>query len=140
MKTMSGIPISEAMIQAEVYHQCRLLGIAVALELSVPHGRLDIAIFNKACTHIMGIMEVKKSDMAKRQTKQCFRYESIGLPFILVTRTGIRDAVKWASTLSGGLSLDEINSMSVPIHLQGSRYKRRRRSDFEWDEDLNIKG
>lgn len=143
--TTPRVPLSEAMIQAEIYHQLRLRKIKVALELTVPHGRLDVAIFNHECTHVTGIIEVKKSDVPLKNSRQIRRYESIGLPFMVVNRFNLMKSISWAESLTGGMLLSDILSLEVPIEHRRFRKPPRiggRNSypvDRYLDEDLNFK-
>ena len=70
---------SEANIQAEFYHECRLLGVNCLLELNTPVGRLDIAILNKDCSAIVAIVEVKRGYF-NLKSNQFERYRSLGVP------------------------------------------------------------
>lgn len=71
--------LSEALIQAEFYHHCRLLEVPCTLEWQVAVGRLDAIIFDRTWTRCHAIVEVKKrGDQFK--TRQIARYKKIGVP------------------------------------------------------------
>lgn len=77
--TARDIAKSEAMIQAEFYHQCRRIGLPVFLELSTPIGRLDIAILNQPLNGVVAIVECKAA-WGKQDYAQINDYRRIAAP------------------------------------------------------------
>ena len=90
---------TEATIQAEFYHHCRLKGIQCALEYSAvlhsvdgtisPRSRFDIVILNRDKTKVWAIIEVKKEENHSHEytwykTEQGEKYKQYGLPIYLV--------------------------------------------------------
>jgi|SRR5581483_1088575 len=76
--------LPEVNIQAEIYHQCKLLNIHCILELRLKTYRPDIIIFKN--DQIIGIIEVKNHvrDYSNRpESKQAIKYKSLGYPFYL---------------------------------------------------------
>ena len=106
---------SEATIQAELYHQCRLIGLRVALELKTSVGRLDLVILSdREC--VQAIVEVKKMKPFY-ETLQVRRYKTLGIPVFDLWR--IEDCASMALTLAGvngdGVPLSVINSQSFKL-------------------------
>lgn len=126
--------LSEANIQAEFYHHCRLLGIKCVLELSTPVGRLDIAILNQEKTHLLAIIECKKESREIRDySKQFRKYKTIGVPVIGLNK--MCDAETLARRvlvefITGGIALSDVKSVQ--------RIKSRRRFNPETDLDESI--
>ena len=90
---------TEATIQAEFYHQCRLKGIQCALEYSAfirfvdgrrsPISIFDMVILNRERTKVWAIIEVKKDETHSHEytwynTEQGKKYKKYGLPIYLV--------------------------------------------------------
>lgn len=73
---------AEANVQAEFYHQCRLLGLNCELEMSTPVGRLDCAILSEDADRLLCIIECKREDrlIPMWETRQIKRYKTIGVP------------------------------------------------------------
>jgi hypothetical protein len=109
---------SEATIQAELYHQARLAGLRVALELVIvlptymakyPPARTklraDLALFHGGL--VVGLVEVKKplppeGLMDKRgEVRQREAYDSTGLSWVYCRGLGeIPDTLRWLATLA----------------------------------------
>ena len=90
---------TEATIQAEFYHQCRLKGIQCAVEYSVvkcfvgggssSRSIFDLVILNKERTKVWAIVEVKKDETHSYEytwynTEQGRKYRQYHLPIYLV--------------------------------------------------------
>lgn len=73
---------TEANLQAEFYHACRLIDLPVSLEVSTPAGRLDCAILDANRTMLLAIVEVKDSPTAflGGESLQIQRYKTLGVP------------------------------------------------------------
>lgn len=73
---------TEANIQAEFYHQARLINLPVVLEFRTPVGILDVAILNIMRDGIVAIVECKRSQTPKFNSEswQIKRYKRIGVP------------------------------------------------------------
>ncbi len=73
---------SEANLQAEFYHACKLLGLQCALEVSTRAGRLDAVVLSACRGRILAIVEVKKHGFAflNGHSSQIRRYKSLGVP------------------------------------------------------------
>lgn len=70
---------SEAMFQAEFYHQARKIGLPVFLEFATPVGRLDIVVFNRPMDSVVAIIECKRN-ATLRDRLQADAYLKIGAP------------------------------------------------------------
>lgn len=87
MKFKPNSRLSEANIQAEIYHQCKMYHIKCYLEYKHEHSRFDVVIVWK--DEIVCIIECKsyKTDKSgKTNTKQHAKYSQYSLPVFLVTR------------------------------------------------------
>lgn len=72
---------TEANLQAEFYHACRLIGQELALEVLTPRGRLDILLLSKDRKRGLAIVEVKpKAYYFTGCQNQIERYKKLGLP------------------------------------------------------------
>lgn len=71
--------LTECTIQVEFVRQCWDIGINCAPEITIPHGRLDAAIFDHTWTRMLVIVEIKTFQIY-RTNKQINRYKMIGLP------------------------------------------------------------
>lgn len=74
------LPISEAHIQAEFYHQARLRMVDCLLCANTTAGVPDVLILNRY-KKIVAIIEVKR-DPSLFDDDQIARYESLGLPVL----------------------------------------------------------
>jgi hypothetical protein len=139
-------PISEANIQAEFYHQCRLLGVPCVLEFITPAGRLDAAILNASLSRVLAIVECKR-DGARVRPYQIARYERVGVP--VHTLCSKDAAAGLAESLhrefigrpipdTWGVSLEAIKNI-VPLKRRGGRINRRKVRYVELDPDLIIR-
>ena len=114
---------SEALFQAEFYHQARKIGLPVFLELTTPVGRLDIAVFNRPMDAVVAIVECKR-DPRSQDRLQADRYLKIGAP--LYWCCSMEDAARLPPLLMeeyyefSGVKLDTI--MSMPRVSPESRY------------------
>lgn len=73
---------SEANLQGEFYHACRLLGVQCALEVSTRAGRLDAVVLSDDRARILAIVEVKKHAFSflNGHSSQIIRYKRLGVP------------------------------------------------------------
>lgn len=71
---------SEAVIQAEFYHQCRLIGLPCTLEWGSALGRMDLVVFNRQWTHVLAIVETKRWYTPNPSSRQIARYKKSGAP------------------------------------------------------------
>jgi hypothetical protein len=73
---------TEATLQAEFYHACRLIDLTCALEVTTPAGRVDCMILDKTKTMLLAIVEVKDSPTAFLNSSlvQIHRYKTLGVP------------------------------------------------------------
>lgn len=99
---------NEANITAEFYHQCRLLGIQIALEVTIPFGRIDIAILNKKRTHLIAIIEAKK-DGRPFDHNQIERYKQLGVPVYGLNR------IEHAKRLALTIERNELWRFGMPL-------------------------
>jgi len=77
--------ISEANIQAELYHELRLLNIPAYLQYRIDDCVFDMIILDKKKENIIAIVEVKswsKNGKPKINGKQYEKYIAYGLPLI----------------------------------------------------------
>ena len=73
--------ISEAIIQAEFYHACRLIGLPCLLELTTPAGRLDAVVVSSDFKRMLAIVECKHNEHGKVFfSRQIKRYKALGVP------------------------------------------------------------
>src|SRR5271169_7045453 len=70
---------AEANIQAEFYHQCKLIGLECRLEVTTPVGRLDAVILAPGLQRVLAIVEVKR-EAASFEQRQIERYKTLGVP------------------------------------------------------------
>lgn len=92
MKFINSRRISEANIQAEIYHQCKLNSINCYLEYKVPgnkpRSRLDIVILDND-DNITLIIEVKSyivDKLPNLNTRQIRKYLKYGIPIVVIGR------------------------------------------------------
>jgi DNA-binding MurR/RpiR family transcriptional regulator len=79
--------ITEANIQAEFYHQCRLKGVECYLEYKHEQSRFDaIIIKNNDVVLIVEFKSYKTDKKGKTKTKQLDKYRQYGIPVLLITR------------------------------------------------------
>lgn len=77
--------ISEADIQAEFYHCCRVLSLACTLEFSTQMGRHDVFILNSDCSLVLAIVECKRpAYKGNGESWQFKRYRLLGVPVYLL--------------------------------------------------------
>lgn len=94
--------IAEANIQAEAYHQLKLLNIPCYLEYKVDNCRFDMVLVSKDRFHILAIIEFKshgekrlKRNPGITKGKQYNKYMQYGLPLLhCTTMRGIPDLIK----------------------------------------------
>ena len=81
--------ISEANIQGEFYHYCRVLDIPCYLEYKHENSRFDAVICDPQRDEILIIVEIK--NMIRKHnnwnTKQLIKYKKFNLPLILIDRS-----------------------------------------------------
>lgn len=85
--------IAEANIQAEVYHQLKLLNIPCYLEYKVDNCRFDIVLLSKDLKNIIAIIEIKSHSEKRvnskkgilKTGKQYQKYNQYGLPLLYCT-------------------------------------------------------
>lgn len=141
-------PISEANIQAEFYHQCRLLGVPCVLEFITPVGRHDACIFSPDFTHLRAIVECKNNrcGMFNPASRQYQRYKSLGVP--IYDLCSMDKALELAALIKTiycdryskpGRLVSEIQAL--PKQYRSGRNKRRpkRVAYIDIDEDLIIR-
>lgn len=136
---------TEATLQAEFYHACRLLEIPCILELETPAGRLDAAILNSAHTALLCIVEVKRNEYSLRNgnSPQLVRYRKLGAPVLTLTHKDnphtlaqfIKDAAYTGTPLSHIQTLTHIKE-----HRRQERKASRAKRLYErWNENLNFR-
>ena len=88
MKYIEPARLPEANIQAEFYRQCKYNGINICLEYKHYKSRFDAIVYNdnKKIIFIIEIKSYKTNKSPKTKTKQMKKYESYGVPVILITR------------------------------------------------------
>lgn len=80
--------ISEANIQAEFYHQCKLATVKCYLEYTLDNCRFDAIIYNES-NEIVFIVEFKSYKTFKPEitsTKQIEKYKKHGIQIIMISR------------------------------------------------------
>src|SRR4051812_28490794 len=71
----------EANTQAEFYHQARLIGLPILLELATPLGRHDIAILRPDKSGVVALIECKRQGRrVYGNSRQIQRYKLLGVP------------------------------------------------------------
>jgi len=128
---------SEANVQAEFYHQCRLIGLPVALEVTTPVGRLDVAVLNATGDGCVAIVECKKAAcMISAELGQVRRYKKIGVPVYGLTDKqrcrGLAKTIQEKHAADPGVGFAAV--------LEMPRIGRPRRIPQQWRDNLNIKG
>ncbi|WMX12387.1 hypothetical protein [Aureispira sp. CCB-E] len=80
--------ISEANIQAEFYHQCRLYKIPFYLEFKYENSRFDGVVFDTKTHEILIIVEFKSKVKSKKEynTLQIKKYKKYNLPIIVIDK------------------------------------------------------
>lgn len=134
---------TEANIQAEFYHACRLIDLPVSLEIRTPAGRLDAAVLSHDRLHLLAVVEVKRNkyQFHDGKSRQIVRYKALGVP--VYGLHGDQDAHKLAATIktaegnSPGKPLAEISKM---IFLrEGRRQERLNRRVARFNENLIVR-
>lgn len=70
---------TEASIQSEFYHWCRVIGLNCCPEFHTPVGRLDAAVFSPGWDRLLAVVECKRPGRHVGR-KQLERYKTIGVP------------------------------------------------------------
>ena len=142
---MPKLPRNEANVQAEFYHQAKLIGLNCILEWTTPKGRLDIAILNSQETKVFAIIECKRSERPRwKSSRQFARYSKLGVPVLALQKT--EDATALARQMLSLTTGVASHSVSVDSILESEKERRiarrpkNRRTAYLWmDSDLNIK-
>lgn len=134
---------SEATLQAEFYHHCRLIGLPIELELSTPVGRLDCAIFSEDRQTLLCIVECKKPDRIcpMSESNQIRRYKTLGVPVYGLwkwERAAIL-AAKIKAANHPGKPIAEVMLTPKPIRRRNPYRVRINGRRLILDSDLNIK-
>lgn len=125
--------ISEATIQAEFYHQCRLIGLPCVLELSTPRGRLDCVILSADGLRALAIVEVKRRVM--RHTRQIQRYKGFGIPVFGLWQ--FDRAAKLASQLKR--QHYDTNAPGITIDAMMNAEHKLRKFELSLDESITLR-
>ena len=88
MKSPKDYLHSEALVQAEFYHQCRLAGVPVALEVTTKVGRLDAVVLSECREWALAIVECERYK-ANPNTRQLGRYGTLGVPVYVLCRISL---------------------------------------------------
>jgi hypothetical protein len=138
---------TEATIQAEFYHQCRLLGLTCVLEYTTPVGRLDAVVFAEGLSAIIAGVECKRprthsgtrrNEVALENSRQLQRYRSTGITMFTLIR--FEDAERLARLIKDMLQSATAEPTSLDRVHSTERPKRRRRVRYvEPDEMLLIR-
>lgn len=135
---------SEALVQAEFYCNCKSLGMNVALQVTVPVGFLDVAIFNSDWTRLLAIVECKRMTRIGPDVGywQMERYKRLGVP---VHKLNSRDSMGLARAIKDsehvGVAWEVIKAMprrKRRIRING-RLRSRTIDPLELDEDVNFR-
>ena len=136
---------TEANLQAELYHACRLIGLQVAVEVTSSFGRFDVLILSDDRKRGIAIVEVKQENwqFSHGTTPQIRRYKLSGLP-VYGLAAG-KDPHKLALSLKEkhskdiGIELKKLDAVGKPYqHLRRTQARRARHERLK--ENLNIKG
>lgn len=137
---------AEANLQAEIYHQARLAGLPLALEVTTPAGRHDAVVLNPSHSHLIALIECKRSALSfTGKSSQIERYKRLGLPLYTVSNSDSPALFvqRLITELSGktGATIAQIEAMD---HLKKDRLERRKfrkKSRVrKLDPDLLVKG
>lgn len=78
---------TEATIQAELYHLCKLASLSCACQVVTPAGVLDVLVFDPEKREAIAIVECKatkeKAQRANR-SRQVARYKTLGVPVLTI--------------------------------------------------------
>jgi hypothetical protein len=88
MKLIIKSRITEANIQAEFYHSCKMNGINCYLEYKIDGCRFDAVIYDNT-NEILAIVEIKSyitDKEPRRNTKQIKKYSLHSLPIFMISR------------------------------------------------------
>lgn len=120
---------AEANLQAEFYHACRLIELPCVLEVHTPAGRIDAAILNKARTHLLAVIEVKRDRSAfmDGRSQQIQSYKQLGLPVYGLAQGDdphrLARSIAAATATAPGKTIREIMGMG---HIRETRLKGKR--------------
>lgn len=135
---------SEANLQAEFYHACRLIDLPCALEVTTPAGRHDAVILSADRRAILAIIEVNphKADFMGGRSPQITRYKSIGAPVYGLSPE--KDPHRLAATLKERHANDAGVQLAAIIARRNELAARRRkeRNQLRYErlkESLNIR-
>lgn len=73
-----GVFPAEANLQAEFYHQARMMQLFCVLELTTSMGRIDCAVLNLECDSIIAIVEFKRGKIDLK-SEQIRRYKNLSV-------------------------------------------------------------
>lgn len=135
--------VTEANIQAELYHHFKMAGVHCVLEFNTPVGRLDCAVLSDDLTHLVAIVECKLGFEPSETSWQMTRYGKIG-PKVYCLKA-IADTESMASKIKFQHVLDydrknwvTLESVKEMDSLKTRRYHRMFKAEH-LDEDLNVK-
>ncbi len=123
---------TEANLQAEFYHECKLIGLPCSLEVITPAGRLDAVVLNAAKTQFLAIIEVKRDPVSflGGYSTQIKRYKRLGVP--VYGLSSHNDPAKLAATIKAkhfafpGVPIEKISSQCLISQERAAEIKARR--------------
>ena len=138
---------AEANVQAEFYHHARLAERPVALELSTPAGRIDIAVLSVDRSAIVAVVECKRNwkQFKGGKSPQIMRYKRLGLPVYGLAEFSrakrLVEVIQASHGASAGISLQAIRDredirQSRLDRLSTKRYRRLQRGIEELSEHV----
>ena len=131
--------LPEANVQAEFYHQARLVGMVCVLEFMSPAGRLDLVVLNDEADRLLCIVECKRETRRSDfdQSAQVARYRQLGVPVLcLMMRDESASLVKRimkefvSNPEHTGVKLSDLNKIPKITRGQSRRFSR----DALWAE------
>ena len=134
---------AEANLQAEFYHQCRLIDLQLALEVTTPAGRLDAAILTPDRLNLVAIVEVKRSKLSfnEGRSRQILNYKALGVPvYGLDTTTDPKRLARSIQIQIRSLQGKPLTAIASMVHLKVQRLAlRHERKLTRLREDLALR-
>ena len=128
---------TEANLQADFYMECRKRGHRIVLNFYTPVGYLDAACLSDDGLTLKAIIEVKRSNGCRLNTKQLARYRSSGVKVFMLRPMDDLCSIVTQAYKEKGVSLDALAER--PATIRSNNVFNRRGAIYLDHEELNWK-
>ena len=136
--------MTEATIQAELYHQCRLMGLRAVLEYNTPVGRMDLVVLSEDGKSVVAGVECKRpttqsgrrrNENQTANSRQMRRYQTTGITMLILI--SIDRAEEVAKTIKDRLLVKPTNYVTIETIQSIKKTPRQRKVRcVELDSDI----